>query len=318
MPEDVDDDPFRASLNEYERHSAVHLSSNYRLRKPPPSKGWFEPDPLDVDHMALSSLGGWLDSRGAWEGGEQPLGISVEEWRHRATLGRDHFVRVVKTGRLLPLGHRASLVKITERRFHAVQAGQPGLPAPADVRDRPRAPETYRTSGWTWQDAADPDRIGERWDLKLPFTAMRITTRVSPLIDDPALHAINSSKPMRAFWPYVKGKPFWFGVVATDVDGRPVDLSMPLIFVGQQETDEGWANSMVPDDIAEAYAPAPGRARAAGSAPRFPLGPSSSLLPSPNRPTTRASRPARSRSTSRSRARACTTSCHRANRASCP
>ena len=28
---------------------------------------------------------------------------------------------------------------------------------------------------------------------------------------------------------------------------------MPLIFVGQQETDEGWANSMVPDDIAEAY-----------------------------------------------------------------
>ena len=67
MPEDVDDDPFRASLNEYERHSAVHLSSNYRLRKPPPSKGWFEPDPLDVDHMALSSLGGWLDSRGAWK-----------------------------------------------------------------------------------------------------------------------------------------------------------------------------------------------------------------------------------------------------------
>ena len=43
---------------------------------------------------------------------------------------------------------------------------------------------------------------------------------------------------MGAFWPYVKGKPFCFGVVATDVDGRPVDLSMPLIFVGQEETDE--------------------------------------------------------------------------------
>jgi hypothetical protein len=28
---------------------------------------------------------------------------------------------------------------------------------------------------------------------------------------------------------------------------------MPLIFVGQQETDEAWADSMVPDDIAEAY-----------------------------------------------------------------
>ena len=253
MPEDVDDDPFRASLNEYERHSAVHLSSNYRLRKPPPSKGWFEPDPLDVDHMALSSLGGWLDSRGAWEGGEQPLGISVEEWRHRATLGRDHFVRVVKTGRLVPVGHRASLVKITERRFEPSKPGNP-----AYLRQRMfvivREPlRTYRTSGWTWQDPADPDRIGERWDLKLPFTAIRITTRVSPLIDDPTGHAINPSKPMRAFWPYVKGKPFCFGVVATDVDGKPVDLSMPLIFVGQQETDEEWANSMVPDDIADAY-----------------------------------------------------------------
>ena len=72
-------------------------------------------------------------------------------------------------------------------------------------------------------------------------------------IDDPTGHSINPSKPMRAFWPYVKGKPFCFGVVATDVDGKPVDLSMPLIFVGQQETDEEWANSMVPDDIADAY-----------------------------------------------------------------
>ena len=253
MPEDVDDDPFRASLNEYERHSVVHLSSNYRLKQVPPSKGWFEPDPLDVDHMALSSLGGWLDSRGAWEGGEQPNGISVEEWRHRATLGRDHFVRVVKTGRLFPLGHRASLVKITERRFEPSRPGNP-----AYLRQRMfiivREPlRTYRASGWTWQDADDPDRMGERWDLKLPFTAMRITTRVSPLIDEPTGHAINASEPMRAFWPYVKGKPFCFGVVATDVDGKPVDLSMPLIFVGQQETDELWTNSMVPDDIAAAY-----------------------------------------------------------------
>ena len=121
---------------------------------------------------------------------------------------------------------------------------------------------------------------------------------------------------MRAFWPYVKGKPFCFGVVATDVDGRPVDLSMPLIFVGQQETDEGWANSMVPDDIAEAYRT--GTWPSLGSS--WPGSRQQQLIAyaQSDRPTTRASRPARSRSTSRSRARACTTSCHRANRASCP
>ena len=252
VPVQDDTDPFRASLNEHDRHNVVHLSSNFRLRNPPPSKGFFEPTPLDVDHMALSSLGGWLDSRGAWEAGAQPLGLEVEEWRHRATLGRDHFVRIVITGRLFPLGHRASLVKVTERRFEPSKAGNP-----AYLRQRKfiivREPlRTYRQSGWTFEDPGDP-RDGERWDLKLPFTAIRITTRVSPLIDPPENHGADPSDPQGAFWPYVKGKPFCFGVVATDLDGRPVPMSMPLIFVGQDATDEYHAQSIVPTSVVAAY-----------------------------------------------------------------
>jgi len=252
VPVQDDTDPFRASLNEHDRHNVVHLSSNFRLRKPPPSKGWFEPTPLDVDHMALSSLGGWLDSRGVWEGGSQPLGLEVEEWRHRATLGRDHFVRIVITGRLFPLGHRASLVKVTERRFEPDHPGNP-----AYLRQRKfiivREPlRTYRQSGWKFEDPSDP-RDGEQWDLKLPFTAIRITTRVSPLIDPPEDHGTDPSDPQGAFWPYVKGKPFCFGVVATDLDGRPVPMSMPLIFVGQDATDEKYIDSIVPTSVADAY-----------------------------------------------------------------
>jgi hypothetical protein len=253
LPEEVNDDPYRMSLNEYDRHSVVHLSSNYRLRKPPPAKGYFEPTPLDVDHMALSSLGGWIDSRGAWD--EQPLGLKVEEWRHRATLGRDHFVRVVYAGRLFPLGHRASLVKVTERRFEPKKAGNP-----AYLRQRMfvvvREPlRTYRQSGWKYDneaDDADP-RNGERWDLKLPFQALRITTRVSPLLDRPEDHPADPANAMSAFWPYVAGKPFCFGVVAIDVGGRSVDLSMPLIFVGQDQTDELYVDSIVPKKVADAY-----------------------------------------------------------------
>ena len=94
MPEDVDDDPFRASLNEYERHSVVHLSSNFRLRKPPPSKGCSSRTrSTSTTWRCRRSAAG--STRGAPGRAEQPLGISVEEWRHRATLGRDHFVRVV-------------------------------------------------------------------------------------------------------------------------------------------------------------------------------------------------------------------------------
>ena len=94
--------------------------------------------PLDVDLLALSSLGAWLDSRGAWPF-RQPTGLSVEEWRHRATLGRDHYVRVVYAGFLFPFGHRASVVKITERQFH----GETG----------PATPPTC-ASGCSWSSAS--------------------------------------------------------------------------------------------------------------------------------------------------------------------
>jgi hypothetical protein len=246
------DKPFRTSLTDYDRHNVVHLSSDFRLKKAD-SQQWFEPDPLDVDHLALSSLGGWLDSRGAWE--DQPFGLSVEEWRHRATLGRDHYVRVVYAGRLFPLGHRASLVKVTERRFEPTKAGNP-----AYLRQKMfivvREPiRTYRQSGWLY-DGDDDTRDGERWDLKLPFKTIRITTRVSPLIDKPEDTPVVPSEPKThrsAFWPYVGRKPFCFGVVATDVEDQSVDLSMPLIFLGQDRTDDDYVDSVVPKLVTESY-----------------------------------------------------------------
>jgi hypothetical protein len=245
-------DPWRMSLDGFDRHSVVHLSSNFRLRQWNHKNRFYEPDPLDVELLALSSLGGWLDSRGVWN--DQPLGLSVEEWRHRATLGRDHYVRVVYAGRLFPLGHRASLVKITERQFHADKPGNP-----AYLRQRMfiivREPlRTYRSSGLKY-DGTDAARAGERWDLKLPFPAIRITTVVSPLLDPPEKSDIKD-KLQGAFWPYVGNEPFRFHVVATDTDGHPVEMAMPLIFIGQEEGDLDWEPSIIPDDVATAYATA--------------------------------------------------------------
>ena len=59
----------------------------------------------------------------------QPLGIGIlqpagpetdldlSEWVHVATQGRDHYVRIVYEGELLPFHNRAALVKVTERKF---------------------------------------------------------------------------------------------------------------------------------------------------------------------------------------------------------
>src|SRR5262245_4467773 len=242
--------PYRMSLDAFDKHNVVHLSSNFRLQHPKHWKRFYEPQPLDVDLFALSSLGAWLDSRGVWE--DLPLKLAVEEWRHRATLGRDHYVRVVYRGRLFPWGHRASVIKVTERQFHPDRPGNP-----AYLRQRMflvvREPvRTYRASGLTYQ-GLDANRQGEQFDLMMPFRAVRITTRVSPLLDPPEQDDI-LGRLQSCFWPRVSGQPFKFHLVATDVEGNEIDLAMPLIFVGKDETDGPYKASIIPGPVVDAYA----------------------------------------------------------------
>jgi hypothetical protein len=244
------DEPFVTSLSEWDRHNVVHLSSNYRLREAD-SQDWYEPQAVDVNFLALSALGGWLDSRGVWT--EQPGGLNVEEWRHRATLGRDHYVRVVYAGRLFPFGHRVSLIKVTERRFESDLDGNPAYLRQRMfivVREHERS---YRTSGWRYHGSAGDPRNDERWDLKLPFTTIRILTNVSPILDDPlktpAGQGAQSALP--PFWPYVSGKPFCFKVEAVDVEEQTIDLAVPLIFVGQEVTDNNSRSAL--DGVDSSY-----------------------------------------------------------------
>ncbi|MCU1496274.1 MAG: hypothetical protein JWM47_227, partial [Acidimicrobiales bacterium] len=47
----------------------------------------------------------------------EPQQLDLSEWVHAATLGRDHYVKIVYEGELWPFRHPASLIKITERKF---------------------------------------------------------------------------------------------------------------------------------------------------------------------------------------------------------
>ena len=128
-PQDIPDPsiwPFRMPLDDFDRFQFAHLSSNF-------SVSGYAPDAVDTNLMMLTALGGWLDSRGAWE----PPGLSVEEWVHRASMARDHYVRVVYRGFLFPLrapglpgeGQRAQVPQRHGDR--GAGAGQHRLPAPA-------------------------------------------------------------------------------------------------------------------------------------------------------------------------------------------
>jgi len=111
--------PFLMSLDQSDRNEIVHLTANFQIDDP---KG-FRPAAVPVEQLILSPMGGWLKSYGKWDPPQARLPsaarqiFTLEQWKHSATMGRDHYVRVVYKGFLLPFGHRASLIKITERKF---------------------------------------------------------------------------------------------------------------------------------------------------------------------------------------------------------
>lgn len=221
------DDQYRTALDSLDRLNIVHLSSNYQLKAGEPAKT-YAPLPIDVDRMMLSTLGSWLNVRGAWP--IQPPHLAVEEWRHRSTMARDHYVRVVYKGYLFPFGHRASLVKVTERKFHNAL---PGNPAYQRQRMFIVVREPERAYGGT--GILDGQK---QYDLQFPFVNVRITTLVTPMLAPPEQSDIGY-KSRQLFRPRdgATTKDFRFHVIAKDLDGKEIEFSTPMTFVGKEIMD---------------------------------------------------------------------------------
>src|SRR5215510_13392996 len=151
----------------------------------------------------------------------------MESWQHRATLGRDHYVRLVRPGFLFPFGHRAAYVELSERKL---LGGTGGTSRVAYLRKRIfliiRQPE--RT--YAGQAAME---FGGRG---MPFTVLRVLTDTTPNLlaaDNPAslLPGIGAGV---AFVPRVDttGTPLMkLSLRGTDHSGRGVDFEAPAVFV---------------------------------------------------------------------------------------
>ena len=223
----TDDNPFRMSLNRQDRHEIVHLTSD-------PAISNYIPLPVDVDRLMLSSLGAWMNVYGYW-GDIPPMPLSVQSWRHRATMGRDSYVRVVYAGFLFPFGHRAALIKITERKFQRSPSGK----IVAYLRQRlyiviRQLVRTFPASGQL------NDARGN------PFRSVRVTTLITPNLDNPGSGVRNKGE--SAFWPMVDTQSFQFHMIGEDWEGRQVDFTTPAIFMKQ-----GIAADPVLDDIGSDY-----------------------------------------------------------------
>jgi hypothetical protein len=225
--------PFRTSLDPLDRQMLVKLMSGFTEEVE--GRG-YTPRAARAQRLSLSALGALFDVEGQWD--TTPDRVGLEQWRHIATLGRDHYVRVVYKGFLCPSGHAASLIKVTERKFEYLdKAGQKNRVAALRQKFFIVVREPVRH-----YDGTGHDLNGRNF----PFTSVEILTRVTPTLAPPGAGKFSSPNgaiynfvPDRAcFWPMLApGRDFFFQVAATDLAGDRTTFPMALLFVGVEANE---------------------------------------------------------------------------------
>lgn len=214
-------EPFSLNtMTQRNRHEIVHVSANHSYTKQ--TRKNYRAGPVEVQHLALTSLGAWLRSRGDW----RPPANDLIEWSHRSTQGRDHYVRIIEQGFLYPFGHAASLFKITERKFGPLPDDPPLL------RQRlfiiVRQPEC----GYAPEDAPDPAPDTMPLHHTMPMRTITLHTVTTPdlVIEDPptGLRETSGCYLIRAA---ATGDPVLFSCIGTDVEGNTIDLVTPLVWM---------------------------------------------------------------------------------------
>lgn len=277
--------PFRMSLDRQDRDFLVKLTADWRQKRAGSGRRYLPPS-AEAKRLHLSALGALLEAGGDWE--PRPEGVDLEQWRHLATLGRDQVVRVVYAGFLMPFGHAASLVKVTERRFESSDPARPGDRLAVlrqrfflIVRERIR-----RYDGSTH----------EHGGRNLPFTEVEILTGTTPDLTDPAAgpsridetggavygpvvvagRSITVS-PRMAFWPRLQGSgDLRFEVAGTDRNGERRVFTLPMLFVSEVANRARGAEIRAGYDAAD---PPRREANLGGGSVRFDAGGGVSSLP---------------------------------------
>jgi len=204
-------------------------------------QGVYLPPAIDTQALALTSLGGSFEVDGAFEPPAAPYlkgnkalfpALSVETWKHRTTLSRDVTVEIVYKGFLVPTGHRAALVKRTERRVVADGNGE--------------HPVAYLIQRFflriTHPERAYP-RVGHPFAARdFPTGSIRLKTTRTPDILDPDspsgsawTHGVVKGLVAKGnglvFWPSTRDEQAGVVRFEVTVDGQASPVVLPMLFV---------------------------------------------------------------------------------------
>lgn len=156
--------------------------------------------------------------------------LDLSEWVHVATQGRDHYVKIVYEGELLPFCHKAALIKVTERMFLEQPSGVVGAYLVQRMFIVVRKPE-----------------VQFPFSLRgMPLKRVRLVTTKTPDIAEPVLVPEGKTpKTNRSFWvETLTGPPpapralFRFNAVGFDVHDEPVDFTIPMMFVSKMDYED--------------------------------------------------------------------------------
>jgi hypothetical protein len=231
----VKTDPYllNTSLSNKDRHQLVHESSNFLIQK-------YLPPPIRARKLFLSTLGAWLTSEfivernkleaaGILKGTGTGNALNVLSWKHIATMGREHYVEIVKAGNIMPFGNEAVLVTITERKPHG------GTGTAANFK-REFVIITEPIKGFDYRD--------ERGIfMNFCFSRIEFVTTVSPSLDKPKIGLVTPTTGVmnteNQFIIKSNGAESLFKIKAEDLDGNLVDFSLPIAFVSTDIQDNG-------------------------------------------------------------------------------
>lgn len=272
----------KAALDSADRHDFVAMSSIYGLPVVPtrgaqarPELYAFDQERADNPHaiynpvalntrlLTLGALGATLDHDTtffpitAWPGENGPLfeSSSLERWRSLIVDGRDVVTTVVRRGYLFPLGHRASLIKITQPRIRAIDPGSPekGYTVVQTTRlyiEVTRATQVYAAAGQPNLGRGFPAR-------KVKLLTLRSPDLLDPFEDSPGLDAAASDTlgtgargrvrgcvmrrtgsgqtkqriAGRVFWPRTARGPGGTVQWRMQIDDGATPVTFPLLFV---------------------------------------------------------------------------------------